>query len=304
MAIELTAGPDDNERRLDRVLRKALSDYSLSLIHRLLRQGKVLVNGKVATPSERVKSGQVIHIKSLVNIKQNMVNDNTDPPAALPQILFQRSGIIVFNKPPGLATHGPHGLSSLVIANLANTLPYSLSFKPGPLHRLDKPTSGAIVFSTTLDGARLFSRLLREHRLIKTYLAVVEGRITAGHTWEDELVRDTRIKKTYVTGTKGRENAITKVKPLSSNGKYTLLEAQIITGRTHQIRAQAAAHGHPMAGDRKYGGHGPNKLYLHAWKIEIDENSMDIPDDFPRLIVAPPPESFRFQTDSLFNIRH
>ena len=300
--VELHAGENDNGRRLDRILRKALPDHSLSLIHRLLRQGKVLVDGKAAGRETRVQTGNVIQIVIPLTDVTIPVNEKGSPPTLpLPDIIWQGCGIIVFNKPAGLATHGLTSLDVLVNDHFADALPRSLSFKPGPLHRLDKPTSGAIAFSETLEGARLFSRLLRERKLAKTYLAIVEGRVSAGETWQDALVRDRTVKKTFAAGGVGAQNALTRVRPVFSNDRYTLVEAQIATGRTHQIRAQAAAHGHPLAGDGKYGGQGgAGGFFLHAWKIEFDGNTGELPDGFLRLIVAPLPESFLSQIYALF----
>jgi len=302
MTIELKAGPDDAGRRLDRILRKSLPDYSLSLIHRLLRQGKVLVNGKRADPDERIQPGMVIQVKSNVNHNDKQVNKvkkTALPALPLPDILWRGSGIIVFNKLSGLASHGKDSLDTLVNAWLAGKLPDSLSFKPGPLHRLDRPTSGAIAFSENLEGARLFSRLLRERKVKKTYLAVVEGRVSENEEWQDELSRDTALKKTFAGGkTDKTRNAFTAVKTLASNGSYSLIEARIATGRTHQIRAQAAAHGHPLAGDVKYGGHRiPGGFFLHAWKMELEE----APAGFPQPLIAPLPAAFR---DFIENISH
>jgi len=298
---ELKTGPDDAGRRLDRVLRKALPDYSLSLIHRLLRQGKARLNGKPASPADRVPPEAVIQIvlpeepleKPLTEVR--MAQDSS-----LPEILWRGAGIIVFNKPPGLATHGEDSLDALVRAWLGGKLPPSLSFKPGPLHRLDKPTSGAIAFSETIEGARLFSRLLREHKAAKTYLAIVEGHLAGEAVWQDELIRDSYAGKTFAAnragGSEGAKNALTAVKALASGGSHTLIEARIVTGRTHQIRAQAAAHGHPLAGDRKYGGHGSNGFFLHAWKLDLGGHIAG----FPQPLIAPLPAPFQARISALF----
>jgi 23S rRNA pseudouridine955/2504/2580 synthase len=308
MTIELKAGINDDGRRLDRILRKSLPDHPLSLIHRLLRQGKVLVDGKPAcSPEKRVRQGEIITLESLVNHDQNVVNKKSaSPSTALPEILWQGAGIIVFNKPPGLASHGQGSLDTLVNAHLAGKLPPSLSFKPGPLHRLDRQSSGAIAFSETLEGARLFTRLLREKKTVKTYLAIVEGGIYLDETWQDLLTRDRDIKKTFVNAgnipLEKTQNALTMVRPLACNGAYTLIEAKISTGRTHQIRSQAAAHGHPLAGDAKYGGQAmQGGFYLHAWKIEIPEKEA-LPSGLPLLITAPPPEPFLSQIHAIFGL--
>jgi len=330
--IELTAGKDDAGRRLDRVLRKALPDLSLSLIHRLLRQKKILIDNKPASLNYRIEQGMVIKVyapvthinnqvyKKDVNQKKLLVNSknsaNCSPLTAhcslLPEILWQGSGVIVFNKPQGLSTHGPNSVTSIVNAWLdeSGTLPRSLSFRPGPLHRLDKPTSGIIIFSQTLEGAKLFSALIRERKLEKTYLAIVEGRIEGEITWRDALARDQKARKSSVQPADNPEakEAVTIVKPLAVNsaaiyGAYSLIEARIKTGRHHQIRAQAASHGHPLAGDIKYGRHtlpdcGKSAFFLHAWKITCA--APDAPDGFPSEITAPLPEAFKARIEALF----
>jgi len=248
------------------------------------------------------------------------------PPPPAP-ILWYGSGIIIFNKPRGLSTHGPKSLDILVNTWLNETaaLPHSLSFKPGPLHRLDKPTSGLIVFSQTLEGARLFSALLKQRKLEKTYIAIVEGNITKEEVkgkrekskgieygeiiWRDTLDHDKDKHKSFVSPLLPTphsplptpKEAVTTVKTLASNDKYSLIEACITTGRHHQIRAQAAAHGHPLAGDIKYGATplpGQSRgggFFLHAWKIRFIER----PDGFPQEITAPLPEEFQAKIEEL-----
>jgi len=327
--IELTAGKDDDGRRLDRILRKALPDLSLSLIHRLLRQKKILIDNKPASLNHRIKQGMIITINApvnsinnqvnntFVNLKNIKVNDNSVlPHCSLPPVpvLWHGSGIIVFNKPQGLSTHGPNSLDSIVNAWLSaggnGPLPRSLSFRPGgPLHRLDKPTSGAIAFSQSLEGAKLFNVLQKEHKLEKVYIAIVEGCIKGEESWQDALTHDKDARKTFVKTrtpdpgprTPASKQALTTIKPLASNGTYSLIEARIKTGRHHQIRAQASSHGHPLAGDNKYGGKplpGVAKGYyfLHAWKIIFNER----PEGFPLEITAPIPEEFQSRITALF----
>jgi 23S rRNA pseudouridine955/2504/2580 synthase len=310
--MELKTGENDEGRRLDRVLRKALSGCSLSLIHRLLRQGRVLVDGEPAAPSRRVKAGAIITVDAAIPRTQETARRPaaSSHPAALPPILWQGGGLIVFNKPAGLAVHGPGGLDGMARAFLAPSLSPSLSFRPGPLHRLDKPTSGIIVFSTCIEGARRFSALLREHRLKKYYLALVEGRVEKEALWRDELFRDRDAKKTFTAEPGEGKTALTKISPLAltppdAGEACTLLLAEIVTGRTHQVRAQAAARGHPLAGDRKYGArglrYGKRGLSLHAWKLELCETSPELSvETFPPSITAPPPEAFLDRIRTLF----
>ncbi|MDR0322602.1 MAG: RluA family pseudouridine synthase [Treponema sp.] len=276
--MDLITGENDNGRRLDRILRKALPDQSLPLIHRLIRQKKVLVNGKPAVAGDRIVTGATISIPSLKGQK----NVFPLPKLPAPEIIWQGSGLLAVNKPAGLSVHGHGSLDSMVRSYLTDKLSLSLSFKPGPLHRLDKPSSGIVVFSTSLEGARLFSLLMRERKVKKTYLAVVEGKIKTEEIWQDELVRDRETKKTYVLQKKscGSKEAVTKVMSLATDGDYSLIKAEIATGRTHQIRAQSAEHGHPLAGDVKYGGARSSQMsgfFLHAWKIEFLEYSIEAP---------------------------
>jgi 23S rRNA pseudouridine955/2504/2580 synthase len=296
--MELRTGKDDANRRLDRILRKALRHYPLSLIHRLLRQGRILVDGKPGRSGDLIPSGAAIIVPDLNFAAQTSQVPRlpfSDTP--LFQILWQGAGLLILNKPAGLAVHGPDGLDALVRAYLAGGLSPSLSFRPGPLHRLDKPASGIIVFSTSLEGARHFSALMRERRIQKQYLALVEGPVAGDERWQDDLVRDRNTRKTYTAGEHPSaagpvmsQTAITTVKPVAANARYSLVLAEIATGRTHQIRAQAAAHGHPLAGDRKYGGHvlpaqwncRQQRFFLHAWKLGLRETTFTapLPDDF------------------------
>ena len=310
MSITLTAAGDDDGRRLDRILRKALRDLPLSAIHRLLRKGTVLVDGKTASADTRIGTGQIITIPEynhgVTRRKEEKSNQNSvklrGEKFELPEILYEGEGLLILNKPAGLAVHGRGSLEDMVLDYLKPKLPPSLSFRPGPLHRLDKPSSGAIVFSTNLRGARFFSALMRQRKIKKSYLALVEGVIKKDEVWQDELARDQDLKKTFTNDSKGRlregetKTALTRVSPLAGNSAClqagsTLILAEIETGRTHQIRAQAAARGHPLLGDKKYGGKpfpGGGGFLLHAWRMECNYWA-----PVPCLIEAPLPDDFR-----------
>jgi len=297
-SMELVTGENDKGRRLDRILRKALPDHPLPLIHRLLRQGKVLVNGKPAKADTRVDQGAKINIPLKDAPKPAKTGRHLPPP----EIIWQGHELIAVNKPKALAVHGHDSLNDMVLSYLAEKLPHSLSFKPGPLHRLDKPSSGIVIFSTGLEGARLFSSLMRERKVRKTYLAIIEGEIKKEEIWEDCLARDSEKKKTFISNLQDGKTAITKIKPLAQKRGYSLITAEIATGRTHQIRAQTASRGHPLAQDRKYGGHNledgrdsqgclKTGFFLHAWKIEFLENK----------ITCPIPKEFKEKIKELFS---
>jgi 23S rRNA pseudouridine955/2504/2580 synthase len=310
--ITLTAAADDDRRRLDRILRKALPDMPLSAIHSLLRKDRILVDGVPERGSCRVRAGAVIQIP-LVRGAVSPARPGATPPAGSPSlhILWEDADFLVLNKPAGLASHGPVGesadsLETLARRYLAPKLSSSLSFQPGPLHRLDKPVSGIMVFSKSLEGARDFSSLLRERRVRKTYLALLEGILPRDETWEDALIR--KPGKSFVfpggspaNGGAAPKEARTRVYPLAGTaaaGGLTLVRLELDTGRTHQIRVQAAAHGHPLAGDRKYGG-APRKggFLLHAHSLELPGRVLP---GLPRRLEAPLPEYFAETIAKLF----
>lgn len=296
--MTLTAAADDDNRRLDRILRKALPDTPLSLIHRLLRQSRILVDGKPAAADLRIRSGQNI----TVPLEKN--TNNTAPTvsfvSSVVNILFESPDFLVLNKPAGLAVHGDDSLDTLVQAHLAPKIPPSLSFRPGPLHRLDKPTSGVIVFSASLAGARRFSALLQSRSLTKGYLALVEGVIEKEGLWEDRLIRDHERQKTFTAEGEEAKPARTRFKPLMVKPPYTLLQLEPDTGRTHQIRAQAAAHGHPLGCDRKYGSRQSGDLLLHAMFLEIPIELAAAEPRLPPRLEAPPPEKFKARVKEIF----
>ena len=315
MPLNLTAGDDDDGRRLDRILRKFLHDMPLSAIHRMLRKGQVHVDGKSAGAGFRAKSGQAIAIYA--SYADESAHGRHFLPAEGPrkkpvkpvpgaplgpalEILFEGDGILALNKPAGLIVHGRESLETLVLSYLEPKIPPSLSFRPGPLHRLDRPTSGVLVFSASLEGARLFSAMLRERAVKKQYLTIVEGQIKNDCFWQDELIRDFRKKKTQTSGAaKERrpktKTALTTVRPIVSNAGFTFILAEIKTGRTHQIRAQASENGHVLLGDRKYGSAKSDCFFLHSWRIEL-------PSPLSRQIEAPLPLKFREKIKELFGL--
>jgi 23S rRNA pseudouridine955/2504/2580 synthase len=297
--MTLTAAPDDDGRRIDRVLRKALGALPLSALHRLLRKGAILLDGNKAGPESRVAAGSVITLPEGVYAETagTAPARAAGPPAQKPDILFEGAGLLVINKRAGDAVHGPlsGSLAERVGEYLKGTIQPSLSFKPGPLHRLDKGTSGVLVFSTSLEGAKRFSEALREGRIKKTYLAILEdagGKAVPDEDfWEDSLVRDKNRRKTYVSKSannrysgvrvvgspvKGARTALTVLGRAEYGGAKLLLARLLIeTGRSHQIRAQAAYHGCPLWGDVKYAGKRqggaapPGGFFLHAASLEF-----------------------------------
>jgi 23S rRNA pseudouridine955/2504/2580 synthase len=199
----------------------------------------------------------------------------TKPNILLQYILWEGSGLLVLNKPSGLAVHGNDSLETLVSAYLVEKLSPSLSFKPGPLHRLDKPTSGVIVFSSSLEGAKYFSALMQEGKIKKEYLALVDGKVNGSSVWKEALIRDKKMQKTFIStnSDKDAQKAKTLIFPLAVSNSYSFIKAEILSGRTHQIRVHASFHGHPLSGDKKYGASFQKQgFFLHAHTVSFLED--------------------------------
>ncbi|GMO26933.1 MAG: hypothetical protein Ta2B_07380 [Termitinemataceae bacterium] len=232
------------------------------------------------------------------------------------QILFESSDILVLNKPCNLLSHGADSLETEVREYLKNKITASLSFKSGPLHRLDKPTSGIITFSTSLKGAQIFSNYMRNNKIKKTYIAILDGVLSNDTIWEEMLVRDKKNKKTLICNNMNdtrAKSAFCDVRIISINGRESLVSIIIKNGRTHQIRACAAASGHPIAGDVKYGSTKCPPFFLHAASLEFMNTQQACYEQFDpvkadnldnyfgiKKITAPLPVLFRQKIKKLF----
>lgn len=300
----MRAGEDDDGRRVDRVLRKFLPGVPLSALHRLLRVGAVKIDGRKVAPSDRIAAGSTLTLPDIQQVDTPKVQAPPSPRTSVFQPLFENDLLLVADKRAGMLTHGTASLEQVVAEYLRGRLPASLSFRPGPLHRLDRRTSGIIVFSKSIDGARLFSTALASRRIRKTYLAIIDGHLPGQAHWEDRLERDAEAKTSRVVRPEIAADAeavagavaLTGASPLAHGEKTTLVLLTIETGRTHQIRAQAASRGFPLSGDVKYGGSRLNGGFLlHAYRLECPDSAL-----LPPLLIAPPPPRFLRETETRF----
>ncbi len=303
---QFIAGSDDQGRRIDRVLRKILPNIPLSRIYTSLRTGFIKVNGKKKKPSDFLEENDIITIASVI-VLDNATEESTKKKSSVSQlstkntidtehseleILFENDNVMIINKPYNIAVQGGNKKESniaLLVSNLKKTNSFSLAFKPAPLHRLDKKTTGLLVVSQSIKGAQVFSELIREHAFTKEYLGIVEGYCDVNETWEDSLEKNVDNTSSYHTVKKSltvdkAKKAITRVNALShgfyKNSPVTLVRFTIVTGRTHQIRAQTSIHGYPLLGDIAYnskqnslGAETGQDFYLHAHSLQFSENN-------------------------------
>lgn len=313
---QMVLGEDDDGRRADRIVRKALRNVPLSTIYRLFRQGNVHVENHSIKPEDRLKKGEIIKIslpEALIAAKTGEATDA--PPRAIsalksefngllnhemPQIVWQNEHLIAFHKPRGMLVHdGETSLDAYALSVLRDQLPHSVSFSPGPLHRLDRNTSGIIMFSKTRIGAEKFTAAIRNRQIRKFYISIVQGDALEPLLIQDTLLRDTQ-KHVSIIDKKGKTASLYIV-PLIKNGRYSLLLIELHTGITHQIRAQLAAHGLPLAGDSKYGGQKTSNIryyFLHSYCLYLRSQLFG---DMPSKIIDPLPEDFYTMIMTLFD---
>ena len=308
--VSFQTGPDDQGRRLDRIVRRLYPEIPLSVLYRMFRTGSIRLSGRKAKGADLIEPGDDIRIRwpsGLDSLTPGIENIMVPNPAASSKsselfeslILARTSDLIFLNKPKGLVTHGQAGLDELTTEYLSGRLQASLSFKPAPLHRLDRNTSGAIAVSASIIGARAFSEALRAGRIGKEYLALLDGRLDHEVVMRNRLRRDDQTKTSTVTDDGEGPIAETGLFPLLASTDHTLVSIKISTGLTHQIRVQCAAQGFPLSGDSKYGGKPLVGGYLlHCCHLELPE---DIEAESPGTVKAPLPQAFRTVLKDIFD---
>jgi len=293
---------------LDRVLRIFLRGLPLSAIYSALRTRRILVNGRPADGKVRVAEGDLISIdEALLPASTEVIADPAPADEALiggdgvatalgPLLVLASADLLFLNKPRGMLVHGDDSLELRVREALRERSRGSMSFSPGPLHRLDRNSSGLVVFPRSAEGGRAFSALLRERRVEKRYIALVEGELEGRETWTDRLERDMErhLSRVDEAGTPALSEAL----PLIASKGLCLALVIIRTGLTHQIRVQASSRGHPLAGDLKYGGSPfPGGHILHALALLFSEAPFA---DLPPLVAAPLGDEPRRRLEGLF----
>jgi 23S rRNA pseudouridine955/2504/2580 synthase len=294
-----TVAPDDDGIRLDRWFKRHLPDANFNLVSRWARTGQLRIDGKRATPGDRVLAGQEIRVPpedTSVAVKaprkrRELTADEVE--FALGLVIHRDDAALVINKPPGLATQGGTNTETHV-DGLLDALCFGLDNRPKLVHRLDKDTSGVLLVARTSRSAGHFAKAFSSRTARKVYWALVVGVPSI----EDGFI-DLPIgkqpgfggEKMYVDEKDG-QSARTRYRIVERAGNTCAwVELQPYTGRTHQLRVHMAAIGHPIVGDGKYGGKDAfltgtisRKMHLHARRLRIDHpkgNQIDISADLP-----------------------
>lgn len=252
-SIVLRVAEPDAGARLDSYLAVHIADWSRARIQRLIEDGDVLVNSKTVKSSLRLRSGDVIEV--------DLVSRSLAPftPEPIPiEVVFEDDDLVVVNKPAGLVVHPGAGMAS---GTLANALAYHFEqlsgragvTRPGLVHRLDKDTSGLIVVAKKEDVHESLADQFRDREVFKSYVALAHGRVTndSGRI-EEPLARDPR-HRTRMAVVRGGRPALSLYRARKRYDRFTLLDIEIKSGRTHQIRVHLQWLKHPVVGDETYG---------------------------------------------------
>ncbi|MGZ8212052.1 MAG: RluA family pseudouridine synthase [Burkholderiales bacterium] len=270
-------GEEAEAQRIDNYLTRLLKGVPKSHIYRIVRSGEVRVNGSRVGPAYRLKPGDRVRLPP---VSVSPRSASVPPPASAPRlagrILYEDEALLAIDKPAGTAVHGGSGVSMGLIEQLRQERPEARFLEL--VHRLDRDTSGVLLLAKKRSALTALHAQLREGRVLKCYVALVKGRWQAANMavklplHKYVLQSGERRVRVHAEG----QAAHTIVRRKKAYDDLTLVEAELKTGRTHQIRVHLAHLGHPIAGDGKYGDfelnrtlarRGLKRMFLHACKL-------------------------------------
>jgi 23S rRNA pseudouridine955/2504/2580 synthase len=294
---EINITKNEENQRLDRFMGKLLKQAGKGFVLKSIRKKYIKVNGKKTSPSYRLEEGDVVSIylaeatvdKFSVkdgeylgeNCEQDIINDN--------DILYEDKNLLAINKKPGTLTHGDqNGIVEIAKRYLVNRGDYDpkkeITFAPACCNRLDKNTSGIILIAKNNKTLMETNKKIADHKIKKIYLAFIDGCIKDAMDLKGYILKDNRVNKSQIFETfmEGSKYVETIVKPIKTGQDFTLAEIELITGRSHQIRAHLSYIKKPIVGDMKYGNRKTNDYFYKKYKIEgqMLHNSTVVIDDY------------------------
>lgn len=274
---KITISSKEANQRVDKYVKKFLNEAPLSFIYKLFRKKDVKINGHWVKENYILNEGEELTIY----VTDSQIEEFNKPKEIEKvtlnhQIVYEDENILIINKPRGLLVHGDEGEKKLTLANQVINYLYfkgeydpknDHGFIPVPAHRLDRNTSGLVCFAKNLVSLQELEDLFKEkEEIVKEYKALVVGKFEGTKLIDAPLLKDTKTGLVRIS--KQGKNAETIVKFAENHGDFTLVNVQILTGRTHQIRVHLASIGYPVVGDAKYGDFKVNKEVREKYKFE------------------------------------
>ena len=286
MKIEI--GPNEAGQRLDKFLRKLLKDVPLSAIFKALRKKDIRVNGAKQNEKYFLVEGDIVEIKYIQSKKEDKTEKfiKVDPKGI--KIAYEDENMLILEKWVNVLVHSDSNtskeptLTDYVLSYLNDKGDYipenELTFIPAACNRLDRNTSGVIIFGKSYEGLKCINEAIREDEIRKHYYTLTKGKIRDG-LYEAYILKniETNISTIHDTEVKNSKKIAMEISTVETNGAYSLIDINLITGRSHQIRAHLAHLGNPIIGDNKYGDkklnsffenkYGLDYQYLYAYKL-------------------------------------
>lgn len=274
--------------RIDRYLRKKLKNTNLSDIYKMIRKGKIKINEKKVKQDTRLNSGDILQLYSKINVDEEPQDKFIEISLERKKILedsivFENADLFIINKSAGDIVHKGSGHS---ISLLEEYRAYFQNNTVNFVNRIDKDTSGLVIGAKNIRTARKIAEYIREREIEKKYYILVDGVIEQEEFFIENYLKKDEIEEKIIVSNEEKEGykkSITFFKKIKVLQKNTILEADLKTGRTHQLRAQLAHIGHAIVGDKKYGkNNDKEKMYLFSHYINIPKENIEIDLEMPK----------------------
>lgn len=309
--------PDEAGQRFDKYLHKLLPKAPSSFFYKMLRKKNIVLNGKKSEGREILKEGDMVSLFLSAETFQNFQKERKEQPQYLKayeqlkhmEIIYENPHMLLVNKPAGVLTQKAEdtdiSVNEWLIGYLLQkgciTETSLQTYHPSVCNRLDRNTSGIVICAKSLKGSQQLGYLIKERKIRKFYRLFVKGSVREEKTMEGSLRKDGLTNKVTISSTGDKEASYIKTRyyPIRELYDMTYVEAELITGKPHQIRAHMASAGHPLLMDFKYGDRAWNEKYrarwnapgqlLHAYRLEFPKGEEILLNDGPVFTAGEPP---------------